>query len=102
MQQLDPYLMQAGDALDAIVHSRVMQAAVCEACPHYSTDLEAAKRVLTKLKSAFETSVVCGATGISKRPCFVRTVQSSRATCSIEVIAESLPLAICRLALLRI
>jgi hypothetical protein len=98
---VNPYTLPAGFELDALIHYHVMgEATRFEHCPRYSTEIRAAKKVRARMRWFYRTVVTSGRTNISERPWFARVVaESDRGT---EVIAESLPLAICRLALVRV
>jgi hypothetical protein len=97
MTELNPYRIPAGPELDALIHKHVMaEAAVADACPRYSTVSAQARKVVAKLKASFAISVIFGETSLADRPWFARI----RGKHGMEVLAETLPLAICRLALL--
>ncbi len=99
MSDINPYAISAGPELDRIIHQLVMGEAG-ERCPEYSTDETAARRVLAKLKSVPGKTVVVGRTALRQKRFFAR--YETNASDGTEVLAETLPLAICRLALLRI
>jgi hypothetical protein len=95
--ELNPYRTPAGPERAAFIHQQVMaEAAVADACPPYSTDFAQARKVLAKLKASHATSVIYGQTSLADRPWFAR-IEGKH---GMEVLAEALPLAICRLALL--
>jgi hypothetical protein len=95
---LNPYDADAGTELDALIHHFVTgKLTPPEGCPRYSSDSVQARGVLAQLKSSYGISVVYGRTGLDNRVWFAR-VNSTRGA---EVHAATLPLAICRLALLR-
>jgi hypothetical protein len=97
--ELSPYRATPGPEFDAVIHKQVMaEPAVALACPRYSTDFTQARKVLAKLRSSYATAVVFGETSLADRRWFAR-IESKR---GVEVLAETLPLAICRLALLRV
>ena len=100
MLEINPYGAMAGHELDALIHLHVMKSVdVLEVCPAYSTEMTEAKKVLTALKSSFATSVTFGDTELAEWKWFARVDRVRHGT---EVLAETLPLAICRLALLQI
>lgn len=99
----DPYTSQAGADLDARIHQHFMKAAGPAdpaACPRYSTEIREAKKVLGRLKVVYGRPVVLGRTSLADRMWFVRVMTDSHR--GTEVLASSLPLAICRLALLHL
>ncbi len=98
MLDVDPYQIPAGPKLDELIHQRVMGRSGGE-CPPYSSDEKAARSVLAKVKSYGDRTVVVGRTALRRKRWFAR--YESDASDGTEVLAESLPLAICRLALLR-
>lgn len=63
----------------------------------YSTDSKAAEKVRTHLKALFGYAVSVGETRLRTRRYFARL--ESGASTSTEALAETMPLAICRLAL---
>lgn len=98
MSDINPYRLPAGADLDRLVQRQVMGLPL-EQCPPYSTDEKAARQVLAKLRSACSKNIVVGKTSLRKTRWFAR--YETNPSDGTEVLAESLPLAICRLALLR-
>ena len=100
MLEMNPYGIEAGRELDALIHQHVMKSVdVSGVCPAYSTEMTEAKKVITALKSSYATSVTYGETELAERKWFARVDRVRHGT---EVLAGTLPLAICRLALLQI
>ena len=98
MPDIDPYRVQASEDLDRLIHVRVMGETSSE-CPSYSADEKAARRVLARLKATSGRTVVIGRTAMRHRQWVAR--YETDPSDGTEVLAETLPLAICRLALLR-
>lgn len=98
MSDVNPYSAEAGPALDHLIHERVMGLPPGE-CPPYSTEEKEARRVLAKLKADSEKTVIVGRTALPKKRWFAR--YETNPSDGTEVLAETLALAICRLALLR-
>jgi len=97
MSEVNPYDVQAGPELDRWIHLHVMDQCSGD-CPLYSTDDKAARQVLAALKSTSGRTVVVGRTALRQKRWFARyETDESDGT---EVLASTLPLAICRLALL--
>jgi hypothetical protein len=94
----NPYKMPAGSELDQIVHDLLFTELRTNNPPPYSTDLRSAEKVKTKLKALFGHAVVTGHTKLKNKPHFAR-FETGPST-STEVLAETVPLAVCRLALL--
>ena len=92
--------MPAGRDLDARIHLRFMKESTdLAACPRYSIEMREARKVLGRLKETYARPVVFGRTTLTDRMWFARAMtDSERGT---EVLADSLPLAICRLALVQ-
>ena len=99
MAQINPYSVPAGPELDELVHQHVMGESDSPAAA-YSTDETAARRVLAKLKSLPGKTVIVGRTALRHKRFFAR--YESDASDGTEVLAETVSLAICRLALLRV
>lgn len=92
---INPYNITAGPELDQLIHSHCFESkGEVEA---YSTDNKAAERVRAKVKSQYGYSVSTGETRLRSRRFFAR-LESGPSTAT-EVLAETVPLAICRLAL---
>ena len=92
------YKVGAGSHLDTLVHQRVFGAGVdTDEVPAYSTDLAAANEVMARLRSRYG-SITSGNTKIRNQSWFARF--GTDPSTSLEVIAATYPLAICRLALL--
>lgn len=64
--------------------------------PAYSTDTSASGKVRSKLKSVYGHPIIIGQTRMSGRKYFAR--YDSDPSTATEVLAETEPLAICRLA----
>lgn len=98
---VDLYRIEAGPELDRLVHEKVFRAEPSHSIPLYSTDEELAKRVYHEIRKRFDSSVVIGKTrGSNAKRYFAR--YGSDPSTSTEVLAETLPLAICRMAALRL
>jgi hypothetical protein len=100
MTGLNPYRIPAGTELDALIHEHVMgNAPTGLPCPSYSTNKRDAARVEGRLRSFYRTVVISGKTELRDKPWFARYESDSRD--GTEVLAETYPLAVCRLALLK-
>lgn len=96
---LDPYHAPAGRELDQFIECYVMGKSSGSNCPKYSTDKEAAETLKAAVESAFGVRMLIGRTRIKRTPWFARyEIDPGNPT---EVLAETYPLAICRLAALR-
>jgi len=84
--------------MDKAIHEKLFGESSANGCPAYSTDEKEAHRVRRKLKSAYTTSIKTGTTRTRTKPFFAR--YGSDPSTSTEVLAETFPLAVCRLALL--
>ena len=98
METTDPYQALPGEALDLAIHSHVFGVSDADSCPPYSTDESESVKVKRALKSEFGVAIKTGKTQIRTKPFFAR--YGSDPSTSTEVVAETLPLAICRVALL--
>ena len=98
MEITDPYQAQPGEALDLAIHTQVFGMSDSGGCPPYSTDDSESNKVKRALKSEFGVPIKTGKTQIRTKPYFAR--YGSDPSTSTEVLAETLPLAICRVALL--
>ena len=98
---VDLYRIPAGPDLDRIVHEKVFRTDISIACPPYSTDEDLSRKVYRELRKHFDSSVIIGKTRNSAGKRYFARYGSDPST-STEVLAESLPLAICRMAALRL
>lgn len=98
MEITNPYQAQPGEALDKAIHTKVFGESDADPCPQYSTDGGASNQIKRTLKSEYGVAVKTGKTQLRSKPYFAR--YGSDPSTSTEVLAETLPLAICRLALL--
>lgn len=97
---MDPFHLPAGSELDAHIHHCFLKQALSRECPAYSTDAAAAEIVRKHLEREYRGRIVTGRTTMSKSPWFARyEIDRGNPT---EVLAETYPLAICRLAVLRV
>ncbi len=98
MSEVNPYQIAAGRELDQLIHVHFMEQ-TAQDVPPYSSEDKFARQVLSKLKASSGKTIVVGRTALRKKRWFAR--YESDASDGTEVLAETLPLAICRLALLR-
>jgi len=82
--------------LDALIHERIFGES--NSPVSYSTSEKFTDRLKARIKASYGCRVVTGETQLRTRPYFAR-FESGPST-STEVLAESIPLALCRLALL--
>lgn len=99
MSAMNPYNIQAGPELDRLIHVRVMGQPEGDA-PAYSSDETLARRVLGRLKADSGRTVVVGRTALRRGRRYFARYETDPSD-GTEVLAETLSLAICRLALLR-
>ena len=97
MSEINPYRMPAGPEMDQLIQRCVMRVSGAD-CPPYSSDDKEARRVLARLKALTGRSVIVGNTAMRHTRWFAR--YETDPSDGTEVLAESLALAICRLALL--
>jgi hypothetical protein len=102
IKDLNPYTFPAGPELDAIIHGRLFGhgEAANDRVPPYSTSVSESSKVRSRLKSNYGHPIVVGQTRMSNRRFFAR--YDSDPSTATEVLAETEPLAICRLALILI
>jgi len=98
---IDLYRIPARPELDSLLHEALFKTEVAGDIPNYSSDDQLAQQVFRKLKHEVDYSVVMGKTRSSCAKRYFARYGSDPST-STEVPAESLPLSICRMALLRL
>lgn len=98
MSAHNPYGWPAGPELDRQIHSRLFDNREAKAAPFYSKDEKFVRRIARQLESRYGREVVTGHLNVHPRKFFARF--ESGASTATEVVAETLPLAICRLAVL--
>lgn len=96
MQFGNPYKAPAGEDLDAWIHKNLFSGKPEDALP-YSSDEKAAEKVRLRIKALYGSKVETGSTKL-RQPRYFARFETGPST-STETLAESLPLAICRLAL---
>jgi hypothetical protein len=94
LQAFNPYKVAAGPELDELVHEKFFPADTILA---YSRDDKAADKLRARMKSAYGYAVVTGQMTTRDRLFYAR-FESGPST-STEALAETYPLAVCRLAL---
>ena len=98
MATLNPYTVKASEVLDREIHDYIHGESAEGSPPPYSSSDREAERLRRRLKSDYGTSITTGKTRIKSKPYFAR--YGSDPSTSTEVLAETYPLSICRLALL--
>ena len=101
IKDVNPYAFPAGAELDKIIHNRLFGKKTGDGSvpvPPYSEDEDESSRVRSRLKSVYGHPIIFGRTRIPGRTYFAR--YESDPSTSTEVVAETAPLATCRLALL--
>jgi hypothetical protein len=94
LEKSNPYSFPPGAELDSIVHEQCFDG-LGSVLP-YSTDRHSAEKVRVRLKELYGYSVSIGETRLRTRRYFARL--DTGPSTATEVLAETLPLAICRLA----
>ena len=99
IKDVNPYTFPAGPELDEIIHRKLFgQSTENERVPPYSTNASESSKVRSRLKSNYGHPIVVGQTKMANRRFFAR--YDSDPSTATEALAETEPLAICRLALL--
>jgi hypothetical protein len=93
---INPYQVPAGPELDELIHERIFRES--SNALSYSTSMKFADKLRARIKTLYGCRVVVGETQLRAKPYFAR-FESGPST-STEVLADSVPLALCRLALL--
>lgn len=96
IRQFNPYKLEAGRDLDALVHRNYFSDMGEEALPQYSVETNLAENVLAKLQTKFKLKVVTGRTKHHRNKWFARL--DTGPSTSTEAWGETRALAICRLA----
>lgn len=96
--EIDPYKVPAGRELDALIHYRVLKRALSDAAPCYSTEPNATEALKKEMEKEYGIHITAGTTNIVATRWFARyEIEPGNPT---EVLAETYPLAVCRLSLL--
>lgn len=99
IKDINAYTFPAGPQLDEMIHRRLFaHKASGGAAPAYSVDPEESSKVRSRLKAVYGHPIIVGQTRMAGKRHFAR--YESDPSTSTEVLAETEPLAICRLALL--
>ncbi|MBM3834390.1 MAG: hypothetical protein FJ403_14195 [Verrucomicrobia bacterium] len=99
IESFNPYQLAAGRDLDAHIHYHVLGNPPSHSIPNYSTDPSEADKLKQAIEAEYELTIEIGQSHVRHKPWFARyEVNEGNPT---EVLAESYPLAICRLVILR-
>ncbi len=99
IKDINPYTFPPGTELDEIIHRKLFgHKNSRDSVPSYSEDPSESARVRARLKATYGHPIVVGRTRMPGRPFFAR--YDSDPSTATEVVSETEPLAICRLALL--
>lgn len=99
IKDVNAYTFPAGPELDDLIHQRLFgQKDGSGSIPAYSLDRAESAKVRARLKSKYGHPIIVGQTRMLGRRYFAR--YESDPSTATEVLAESEPLAICRLAVL--
>jgi hypothetical protein len=99
IDEINPYTLGPGSETDLLLHKRFFAGrGSSENVPSYTTDESASERLRARLKAVYGHPIVVGQTRMKSRRFFAR--YDSDPSTSTEVLAPSIPLAICRLAVL--
>ena len=96
MRGFNPYMASPGPEVDRAIHEQFFSGNG-NLLP-YSTDVSSAEKVRSRLKAMYKCPVLIGETKTRPKKFFARF--DSGPSTATEVLAETQPLAICRLALL--
>ncbi|MBI4657813.1 MAG: hypothetical protein HY735_03000 [Verrucomicrobia bacterium] len=99
MENVSPYGVSASGELDAWIHVRVLRNPPSPVYPAYSTNPDEATRLRKAFEERFGLRVTIGRTQIKEASWFAR--YETDLGNPTEVIADTYPLAMCRLAVLR-
>ena len=98
MPGINPYTISPGSELDDLIHERLFGGNSSQETLAYSTEVNLADKVKARMKSLYGHKVVTGETRSRQKRYFARLDDDP--STSTEVLADTYPLAICRLALL--
>jgi hypothetical protein len=95
---LNPYHVPPGPELDGYIHQVVLHE--IGPCPSYSSRTSDANLLKRWIEEKYDLKITIGKSTVSKKPWFARyEIDEGNPT---EVLAETYPLVICRLVLLRV
>jgi hypothetical protein len=94
--RVNPYRASAGRDLDEFLHANLFASEINGNVPAYSIDARESSRIVAQLKRKYGRKVVVGITA-SRPPKYFARLETDPST-SVEALAESEALAICRLA----
>src|SRR4051812_16048386 len=99
IKDLNPYAFPGGPDLDTIIHRRLFGLnGETDRVPPYSTNALESSKVRLRLRSNYGHPIIVGQTRMANKRFFAR--YDSDPSTATEVLAETEPLAICRLALI--
>ena len=99
ISEINPYTLGAGTEIDKLLHQRFFAGkSNSSGTPAYSSDADASDKLRSRLKAVYGYEIIVGQTRMKSKRFFAR--YESDPSTSTEVLAPTLPLAICRLAFL--
>ena len=92
------YHFPAGAELDRLIHLKLFRPKEKEPSPPYSIREDEVSTIAKRLEEVYERKIVTGTLRVRPRKYFAR--YESGPSTATEVVAETLPLAVCRLAVI--
>jgi hypothetical protein len=99
MDPLNPYIVAPGRELDLLVHVQVLRKSESDRIPPYSADDRLARQVENYLRTLSGAKIISGRSNLRTAKRWFARHEKDPST-GTEVLAETYPLAVCRLALL--
>ena len=99
LSAIDPFKVEASAALDALIHEHLFDGTDSESCPTYSSRRQNGLQVADKLEDHYGLNIRLGRLRVKEHRMYFARAGRDKDTAS-EILAVSLSLAICRLAVL--
>ena len=98
LSSIDPFKVEASPGLDAVIHEELFEGDENIECPSYSSRRQSGLKVASKLEIHYGIIVRLGRLRVKEHKMYFARAGTDKDT-STEILAVSLSLAICRLAI---
>ncbi len=99
LNSIDPFKVEASAVLDAVIHKSLFPDSEEEECPSYSSRRQNGLQVAEELEALFGISIRLGRLRVKEHKMYFARAGREKESAT-EILAVSLSLAICRLAVL--
>lgn len=99
LNSIDPFKVEASQELDGVIHRELFRESSADACPNYSSRRQNGLLVAERIEDNYGIAVKLGRLRVKQHKMYFARAGRDKETAT-EILAVSLSLAICRLAIL--